>query len=776
MSKQRLRKLYGRLALLCVLGGLVAYLVLTSERDVEVMGSYRPETALDFMNGLQLHQGAPLDGSETTVIEGLTYYRVALNGDFTLWLEPEGGYIALQPITNPEMFWASNPGPEALAEVETRGLWRSNLSSPFTFRYLYGAENRENTGNTIDHNVQVDWKNIENGAGVRYTFDDLGLMFYFEYTLADGALQVRVPEQGIVELKDNRLSSLDVLPFFAAVQGAAPGEEPEGPGEGEGYLFVPDGPGGLIHFDKARPALSAPYDFPIYGGDLAIPQLETPFLRNAIQYPVFGMSRGDAGFLAIIEEGQMKANIFAAPAGLNTEYHAVNASFRFRRSYRQPVGLTRAVTSYEESLMAEPIQIRYTLLGEDSAHYVGMARAYRHYLMDKYGLKPLQHEQEGLPLYIDMIMAASKPGRFGSETVVMTSLEEAMDMAGVIRQEGVADLRIGLIGWYEGGYPGKLPKRFPVERQIGGKQGLSELARYGEESGVGWYLIEPFNEAAAQSGTGFSPRTDAARMLDGRVLQFQQRRGYETSRVPEPNYALSPAAAVSFFREAIAQHAQTGLSGIGLSGMEQVYSDFNRNGFYDRRDTADVYRDIMEEAREAMDQLIMYGAPSFSIGAADHYHRFPVDSNYDFIVDEQVPFYPIALHGLVTYSASPGNERGDPEVEFLRAIEYGALPYFTVTHENTRLLLETSFSSMYSTEFDALKERILQEYRDFEDALGSTWGSLIENHRKLAEGVYETVYEDGRTVWVNYNRQPFEQEGQQIEALSYRVVREGGRP
>ncbi|WP_010277238.1 DUF5696 domain-containing protein [Paenibacillus senegalensis] len=763
MFNQRLRKLYGRLAILFLLSGLIAYLWLTAERDFELLGSYRPEAALSFMDGLQMQQGSPQD-TETASFEGMIYYRMAEAGALSLWLEPGSGYIALQHSRQPELLWASNPGPDVLAEVQTKGLWRSNLASPFTFRYLRGNENKETAGNTVDHSAQIEWKRIEDGVGVRYTVDDLGFAFYFEYTLLADGLQVRVPEHGILETKDNRLSTLDVLPFFAASFN-----------DREGYLFVPDGPGGLIHFAKERPALSSPYDFPVFGADLSIPQLDVPFSRTPIQYPVFGMNRGDSGFLAVIEEGQLKANIYAAPAGLHTEFHAVNASFRFRQPYRQPVGLTSAVTSYEQALMAEPIQIRYTLLDKDDADYVGMAKAYRKYLMSEHALVPLQTDQETLPLYLDIIAAASKPGRFGSETIVTTTLEQARTMADFIRQEGVADLRLGLVGWHEGGYPGKLPKRFPVERKIGGKQGLGELANYARENGVVLYLVDPFNEAAGeQPGTGFSPRSDAARMLDGRALQFQQSRGYDAARSPSPNYAVSPEAAVQLFQESIAHYKATDVSHIGLTGMEYVYSDFSRSGFYERKDTIRVYQDIMDEAREKMDYLILYGAPSFSIGLADHYHRFPVEGNYDFIIDEQVPFYPIALHGLVTYSASPGNERGDPEAEFLRAIEYGALPYFTVTYENTRLLLETSFSSMYSTQFALLNERILQEYNDFAAALQGTWGSFIENHRKLAEGVYETTYGNGRTVWVNYTRMPFESAGHRVEALSFRVVQEGG--
>ena len=42
------------------------------------------------------------------------------------------------------------------------------------------------------------------------------------------------------------------------------------------------------------------------------------------------------------------------------------------------------------------------------------------------------------------------------------------------------------------------------------------------------------------------------------------------------------------------------------------------------------------------------------------------------IIDEEVPFYQLAIHGFVNYVGSPLNNCGNEEEELLESAEYGA--------------------------------------------------------------------------------------------------------
>ena len=50
---------------------------------------------------------------------------------------------------------------------------------------------------------------------------------------------------------------------------------------------------------------------------------------------------------------------------------------------------------------------------------------------------------------------------------------------------------------------------------------------------------------------------------------------------------------------------------------------------------------------------------------------------------------------------------------------------------------------------------------------------FMEDHRKLAEDVYLTVYADGSEVLTNYSRAPFEYRGKKIPPRDYMLFNGG---
>ncbi len=51
---------------------------------------------------------------------------------------------------------------------------------------------------------------------------------------------------------------------------------------------------------------------------------------------------------------------------------------------------------------------------------------------------------------------------------------------------------------------------------------------------------------------------------------------------------------------------------------------------------------------------------------------------------------------------------------------------------------------------------------------------MIVGHRSLAAGVYETTYDNGKRIVVNYNESPYHGSGYEVEARDFAVVH-GGR-
>ncbi|PYI56181.1 DUF5696 domain-containing protein [Paenibacillus flagellatus] len=753
-----LRRKAGTMIALVAAGLLAAYVYVSREQAAAYEGPYDAARAKAFFDAAVWESGAP--GSETMTTGGRTFAKAAGNGSFSLWLEPATGRIALRDERSGGATLFGNPGDDALASETVKGQWRSHLSSPLLFRYLAENDTKETQGNLVDRPARTDWRPIPNGVGVRYAVDELGFQFYVEYALHADGLSVRIPENGLLETKANKLVSVEPLPFFGAAQGSA-----------EGYLLVPDGPGGLISFGARRPERVTPYDRPVYGPDRAVPQPGGESARSPVDYPVFGINRGDGGFLAVIDRGAFRANVYASPAGVHTSFHAAGAKFAVRRAYDKPAGLNKKRTAYDASIVSSEMGVHYTVLPEGRADYVAMAKAYRSYISEEYGLAPMREASGKPPLYLDAVLAASETARFGTKTVAATTTGRVREMVAALADRGVERLEVGLIGWNAGGYPGKLPNRLPAEPAVGGERGLRELLATAEPGRVGYYLVDTLRLATNRWGSGFRMK-DAVRTLDRRILPI--RREDELAKRPPTYYLVRPQAMEAALEKALPAYERLGASGVGYVEMSRADGDYGRAEPSTRERTAQSLRRAFERTAAEVGRVTLYGSPAFALGRVSHLAEFPVESNHDFVVDETVPFYPIALHGLVSYSAEPGNTSGDRVNAFLRAIEYGALPHFIVTDENPRLLKETEFAFLYSSRFDDLKERIAEEYRAFAEVGDGVWGQAIAGHRRLAEGVYETVYERGRTVWVNYNERPFEMEGRRVEPRSYKVVKEGG--
>jgi uncharacterized protein Usg len=197
-----------------------------------------------------------------------------------------------------------------------------------------------------------------------------------EYLLDGEDLVVRIPTEEITfpekvwdpkneEEVSYPLNSLSVLPYFGA-----------GSVDDEGYMFIPDGSGALIYFNRSAP-LAEPYSRRVYGQDhAAVPLREySSMLKEQIYLPVFGVVKGGQAFLAIIEEGDASSRIEAMLPGMRDSYNKVWASFEVRAAARvnmqaegELIHLRQlSLLMYQARLNQNDIALRYVFLPEEES-------------------------------------------------------------------------------------------------------------------------------------------------------------------------------------------------------------------------------------------------------------------------------------------------------------------------------------------------------------------------------------------------------------------------
>ncbi|MBP1989445.1 DUF5696 domain-containing protein [Paenibacillus eucommiae] len=717
-----------RVILIAALAIVLMTIIMLTNRDklpkLQEMGIVqRVQTFIPVAKG-EAWQPGPLDADG--------FATVYDNEGFTLLLAPDTTQIAVRNKQS-GFLWHSNPAKSQLDKETVKGLILSNLESPYVMEYVNAGKTQRNMTNALDDKLEKSFIRTEHGVEVTYRYTSIGLSLAIRYELTAGGLEVTVPSQGIEESGDNQLFSLQLLPFFGAVSGK----------EEDGYLFVPDGPGGLIYYDRTRTAAGNRYDYMMYDEDPANLQ-ERDIPREAIAYPVFGIKRGEEAYAAIVKEGKYTTRITAMPAGVQTTYHSLGAKFMYREEYLRKVSmLAPAVNSVRKERTHQDRKIEYRLLTGSSADYSGMAQAYRDYLLETQQLPELLPQVKHIPMMLGLVGGGTKDVFGGNSYIPATTFAQAEQMVAELSELGVANMKVQVQGWQDGGFS-ETDRRFPIQAKLGGAEGVKRFTTAMKERGIP-VLFEDFLTWMRIGETKLSMKTEGIRSIDTTV--FHDLRG--------TSFLLNPVTAVRSAKVTIDKLDDLGIDGLVFNGVgSTVFSDYAVNGL-EREDTAHLYQSLLAYTKERLGTVATDRGNDYVLQSSDLLSRFPLEASYDFFIDETVPFYPMAVHGSLLYTGVEGNLRNEYDKELLKALEYGAIPSFRLTYERSRELKGTDYDNLYSSEYAIWKDRIVEEYKKF-DGLASLVNRRMVKHSKQAEGIYTMTYDEGTQVTVDYNSNRFD--------------------
>ena len=142
------------------------------------------------------------------------------------------------------------------------------------------------------------------------------------------------------------------------------------------------------------------------------------------------------------------------------------------------------------------------------------------------------------------------------------------------------------------------------------------------------------------------------------------------------------------------------------------------------------------------------------------------------IIDAYVPFYPMAIHGLVNYTGKSINLSDDLETMMLQTAESGAGLYITFTAESARNLQNTVYSSYYGADIELMYNRLTEMWRKYsEETAGLNRVPMTDITREGSLSV--TTYENGTRIYVNYGETAAEKDGITVPARQYVVRKEG---
>ncbi|MCA0756606.1 hypothetical protein KP806_16235 [Paenibacillus sp. N4] len=594
-----------------------------------------------------------------------------------------------------------------------------------------------------------------------------------DYRLDGEHLVVNIPGSEIEYPDTMKIQSLSLLPFF----GASGRED-------EGYTFVPDGSGSLIRFNNGK-TYTAPFRTALYGSDSAISQLVSTQKEEAARLPVFGMKYEDRAFVAIIEKGDAVAAVEADVSGRLNSYNTVSPSFTIHNL--EEVTLTNGWrSSTVKKFQAEPFQgdmtVRYGFLGAGEASYTGMAMHYRDYLIAQAGLAKLE-EEASIPFYVELIGGIPKKKFFlgipYNAYEPLTTFDQAEAVLSQMKELGIDGIKLRYKGWFNDGMNHDLPKSVSVDRKLGGNKGLSGLKTYADSNGISLFPDAALLETAPQAD-GFKKSSQASRFITGKTAAIYpySASNFRQEDEQEPGYVISPKQLPKMVDGFMDDYGKLQLSGLSLRDLgSKLNGDYNRSNVIDREEAKELVNEQLQKINGSGLELLMEGGNAYAAPFTQHIVNAPMTSSGFNITDESVPFFQLVYHGYIHYAGTAWNMADDQDAafSFLKALETGSAPHYTWFYADSSAIKMTEFDHLYSADYRRWIDEAAQKYRELNDVLGDVQSQTIADHRKLAEGVYQTTFEQGKSIVVNYNDKAVNVNGIAVGAKDYWVGGESRR-
>ena len=586
------------------------------------------------------------------------------------------------------------------------------------------------------------------------------------YRLDGADFVVEVPYSEIRYKADYPITYVTPLPMF----GAAGLED-------EGFMFIPEGGGAIINFNNGKLQQNN-YYANMYGWDYAsLRKSVVSETRNT--FPVFGMSKNGGSFLCMMEGPTSYGGVQADISLRYNSYNRLCAKYNVLHSdlYNVSAKTAQMVFMFEKDVPNDTIVQRYRFI--NSGSYVDMASAYGDYLRTTVPALAEATSSEEVPVSVELVGAIDKTVvKFGlpiDSVVATTSFQQAeniiLDMAG----KGVKNLNVRFAGWANGGITQQVFTRVNILRELGGKSAMQKLIATANENGIPLYF-DGVNCFAYDSNVfdGFLAFTNAARYTTREqialypydIVHYQEADWLDQYYLVRPDYAQDNA---SNMIKALADVNAYGASFRDIGNF--LSADYNPKDTTTREQVKAMNIATMQEAHDAGQKVMIKMGNDYAVPYADIITDMDLTGTKYSLIDQAVPFYQIALHGMKDYTGDAINLAGDYMQEFLKCVEYGSGLNFTFMAEDAKVLQDTIHSTLFGSNYAAWAEdaaALITKYQ--QDAAGLNQQRIV-SHEQLNDFLTVTGYADGTKVYVNYSSDACTENGITVPARGYAVER-----
>lgn len=592
-----------------------------------------------------------------------------------------------------------------------------------------------------------------------------------EYRLEGDKLLVTVPTKEIVETGSGRIGKISLLSYLGA-----------GSSDENGYILVPNGSGSLIYFNNGKK--TERYNQYIYGMDETMQSFTVVENTEKARLPIFGLKHEKSAVFAEITGGDTLANVIANVSGGLNSYNYVYPTFILRGSEEVSMfgasGVSADLPTLEKELYDLDITVEYSFLEEKVASYSGMANHYRNKLIDRGELTRLEASAD-IPFYLDILGGVLMQKNFLGVPYMgvqaMTTFEEAGVIVDIFNENQITNLRVNYLGWFNDGYYHDVATNIKVDRELGGKKDLERFNDKITRAGSRLYGDVAIQRVSFESEDKFNWKMEGAQYYSGYVVGLGRVNPATLRTGPLGYYEsmydiLSPKFLVRHTDKFLKEMKQIELSGVSLRDMgDLVVSDKRRSNVIDRQQSKQVVVGQLELMNEQIDNLMLRGGNAYSLKYAKDLTEVPAGHNPFYLVDEEIPFYQMVIHGCIDYTSGAVNlsDSYNKQDIILRMIEFGTAPHFTLSYDDSSVIKYSGMNEYYSTQYETWMQDAVEIYNKTNEVLKQVSGSTVVEHKVISNGVKKITYENGVVIYINTNRTETKADGVVIPAKGYRL-------
>ncbi len=416
----------------------------------------------------------------------------------------------------------------------------------------------------------------------------------------------------------------------------------------------------------------------------------------------------------------------------------------------------------------EDLSVEMHLL--EGGDYSAMAREYRKFKLERCGVRPLRERikdnpalgyaansievrvRQGwkpVPSPVEEQTPETEPEMFAACT-----FDRVGDIVDEFKKQGIDNAEFCLVGWSVGGHDGRHPQIFPADPKLGGDEGLKKLIDKTREKG--YNIVCHTSSTAAYRIADCFDEEYLVKNKDGSLMKRPYLWGGGRP------YKVCPMREYKRFdvsdTEKLKELGFYGIHYIDVITILPLIKCYDEKHPLDRKGSAEYYKKTMELCRRNIGGFASEGGFDFAAEGLDYcmYVAFNVLSAPKCeLCDEEIPFWELIYHGIVLYNPCTDtlNYPAKGVKNRLKYYEYGGRPlvcyYANFAKGNNWMGLEDFITDTDEHLIDSVS-KIKTMAEDFEK-LRRVRFEYMESHRKVSDGVYETVYSDGTCVTVDYN-------------------------